>query len=87
MKCMCPKDAVAVGEVEVSEGGLEDNSAYDPSTLLPGLLNGSILRIVGLTTFLLGKPNPIFALFCYCFYKAVLRSWGIVFIYLLCAVK
>ena len=47
---------------------LGDSSAHDPPTLLPGLLDGRISRIVGLTTFLLGKPNLIFSLFCYHFY-------------------
>lgn len=34
--CMCPEDAVAVGVAQVSGGDLEDSSAYNPSTLLPG---------------------------------------------------
>lgn len=64
---MCTEDAVAVGVAQVRGSDLEDSSAYDPSTLFPGLLDGRISRIVGPTTFLLGKPNLIFALLCYCF--------------------
>lgn len=71
---MCTEDAMAVGVAQVSGGDLEDSSAYDPSTLLPGLLDGRISRIVGPTTFLLGKPNLIVALLCYCFYGVVPRS-------------